>query len=322
MSAPAVTEVGVLARRVLRGPRHGRIAAVFERSLYAVFGDEWICIGQNAIDSGPLHVLCKGLDPHRFSRGQRISVLDTTMAAGDVTITGLDAAPVWTPAPPPSWTQASLRAGLAAADAAWSVAPAEEGLAAAGCQRMPAPPSRVLAAAAPGLAALQRLIEAGLGGNSCGQRNDLEIAGLIGLGPGLTPSGDDLLGGALVALASLGCDRARDVLWNACRAHLDRTGEISAAHLRSAARGYAASALHVAIHATISGRTDLVAPAVAALSLIGHSSGRDAFAGALIALRAVARLAARGEMLRRSAPHSHDANGRAAVAVFDTQRWP
>jgi hypothetical protein len=314
VNAPAVTEVGLLARRVLRGPRRGRIAAVFERSLYAVFGGEWTCIGQREIGSGPLHVLCEGIAPHRFSLGQGIAVVDATMVAGDVTITGLDAAPVWTPAPPPAWTQESLRAGLAAVDDLWRTAPAEEGLAAAGCTQMPAAPSHVLAAAAPGLAALQRLIEASLGGNSRNLRDDLEIAGLIGLGPGLTPSGDDLLGGALVALASLGRDCTRDVLWSACRAHLERTGEISAAHLRSAARGYAASALHDATHAAMSGRADLVAPAIVALSGIGHSSGRDAFAGALIVLRAMARLAPRGETPRRYAPDFYDAQRRQAVA--------
>jgi hypothetical protein len=305
MNAPTATEIGVLARRVLRRQRRGRITAVFERCLYAVLGDEWICIGQNAIGSGPLHVLCAGIVPHRFPPGQEIAIVDATMKVGDVTLAGLDAAPVWTPAPPPAWTQESLRAGLAAVDDLWRISPAEEGLAAAGCSRSPVAPSRVLTAAAPGLGTLQRLIDASLGGNSRNLRDDLEIAGLIGLGPGLTPSGDDLLGGALVALASLGRDRTRDVLWNACRIHLERTGEISAAHLRCAARGYAASALHDAIHAAMSGRADLVAPAIAALSRIGHSSGRDAFAGALIVLRAVVRLAPRGEVLRRSATDLH-----------------
>jgi hypothetical protein len=300
MNAPVVTEIGVLARRALRGPRRGRIAAVFDRSLYAAFGDDWICIGQGAIGSGPLHVLCDGIVPPGFSPGQEIALVDATIVAGNVTITGLDAAPVWTAPPPLAWTQESLRAGLAAVDAIWRIAPAEEGLAAAGCLRMPPAPSRVLAAATPGLAALQRLIDASLAGNARNVRDDLEIAGLIGLGPGLTPSGDDLLGGALVALASLGRDRARDILWNACLAHLDRTGEISAAHLRSAARGHAASALHDAIHATMSGRAELVGPAITALSAVGHSSGRDAFAGALIVLQAMLRLAPRGEALRQS----------------------
>src|SRR5215475_6042897 len=236
----AVTEVGALAQRVLRSGRRARIAAVFERSLYAALDDDWICIGSKELGSGPLHVLCEGIAPRQFEPGQAVAVRDATLVVGDLTFAGLDVAPVWAPQPPASWTADSLRAGIAAVDEVWHVGPADDGLAGSGCAQPCAPPSRVLAAAAPGLAALERLIEAGLDGHRSSSLDDAEIAELIGLGPGLTPSGDDLLGGALVALASLGSDRTRDVLWNACRAHLDRTGEISAAHLRSAARGYAA----------------------------------------------------------------------------------
>src|SRR5437762_3556126 len=99
-----VTEVGVLAHRTLRRKRRGRIAAVFERSLYAVFDDDWICIGSKAIGSGPLHVLCEGLAPRRLSPGQEIAVTDTALLVGDVRLTDLDAAPVWSPPPSPDWT--------------------------------------------------------------------------------------------------------------------------------------------------------------------------------------------------------------------------
>ncbi|MFX8976555.1 DUF2877 domain-containing protein, partial [Acinetobacter baumannii] len=40
------------------------------------------------------------------------------------------------------------------------------------------------------------------------------LVNLIGLGPGLTPSGDDLVGGALIALAELDLPNIRDVLWS------------------------------------------------------------------------------------------------------------
>ena len=78
-----VIEVGTLAHRVLRRERRGRIAAVFDRSLYAVFDDNWICIGSQAIGSGPLHVLCDGIVFDRFSPGQDIAVTDTALVAGD-----------------------------------------------------------------------------------------------------------------------------------------------------------------------------------------------------------------------------------------------
>lgn len=289
-----MAETGILARDVLRRARRGRVAAVFDRSLYAVFGGDWICIGTKEIGSGPLHVLCERIAADWFSPGQDIAVTDVALLAGGAALIGLDAAPVWSPRAPPDWTRATLRAGLLAVDAAWHVAPAEEGLAASGCGQLPSAPTRVLAAAMPGIAALRQSIEAGLRGNLPAPADDAEIGGLIGLGPGLTPSGDDLLAGALLALASLGLCDLRDALWKVVCPHLERTGDISAAHLRSAALGYAASVLHEAINATISGRAVRIAPALAAVSLVGHSSGRDAFAGAMLVFRTV------GEHLSRS----------------------
>jgi hypothetical protein len=296
-----VVEVGALAHHILRRERRGRIAAVFDRSLYAAFGDDWICIGAKAIGSGPLHVLCEGIAAVRFSLGQEVVVEDSAILAGDVRLTGLDAAPVWSPKPSPDWTPETLRAGILAVDDAWHAAPAEEGLAASGCPQLPVAPSNVLAAAVPGIAALRQLIEAGLRGDKAAPADKEKIVGLIGLGPGLTPSGDDFLAGALLALASLGLSDMRDALWNTLRAHLDSTNDISVAHLRSAASGCAASALHEAIDATISGRIDNIAPALVAVSAIGHSSGRDAFAGALVVFRAVEACALRGGATQPSA---------------------
>jgi hypothetical protein len=289
LSTPVVAEVGVLAHRALRRGRCGRIAAVFDRSLYAVFDDDWICIGSKAIGSGPLNVLCERIASVRLSPGQEIAITDTALLLADVKLTGFDVARVWSPAPPPDWTRESLHAGIFAVDATWHVTPTEEGLAASGCVQLPPAPSRVLTAAMPGVAALKRLIAAGLRGHEAAPADGADMIGLIGLGPGLTPSGDDLLGGALVALASLGFSDVCDALWKVLCGHLDCTNDISAAHLRSAASGYAAAALHEAIDATTSGRIDRIAPALAAVSNIGHSSGRDAFAGALIVLRTVER---------------------------------
>jgi hypothetical protein len=68
---------------------------------------------------------------------------------------------------------------------------------------------------------------------------------LIGLGPGLTPPGDDYLGGVMVALHLL--DRAGQAaaLWRWIEPRLARrSNAISAAHLAAAAAGEAHEALH------------------------------------------------------------------------------
>ena len=110
---------------------------------------------------------------------------------------------------------------------------------------------------------------------------------LLGLGPGLTPSGDDAIGGALVALRCLGLDDLAD----ATRTWLEisapgRTNDISLAHLMAAAEGYGSAALHEILHDLLCGRAARLGAALAEIDSIGHTSGWDALAGAVIVLRA------------------------------------
>jgi hypothetical protein len=61
---------------------------------------------------------------------------------------------------------------------------------------------------------------------------------LVGAGPGLTPAGDDLLAGVMLALYRVGRPDMALVLWHRLTPILaNRTHEISAAHLRQAASG-------------------------------------------------------------------------------------
>lgn len=107
---------------------------------------------------------------------------------------------------------------------------------------------------------------------------------LIGLGAGLTPSGDDFVGGALIALRAAGqvalADRA--AAWALVLAE-NGTNRISRAHLRCAAAGQGHEALHDLLAALKDGER-AIARAMQALDRVGHSSGRDAAAGALLAL--------------------------------------
>jgi len=113
-------------------------------------------------------------------------------------------------------------------------------------------------------------------------------AGLIGLGPGLTPSGDDFLGGVLIALHAFGRVRAAACLagWVLPRAR-SGTGAISLAHLACACEGEGIAPLHETLDALARGRPDALAAAVERLSGIGHSSGWDALAGLACAVNGV-----------------------------------
>jgi len=107
---------------------------------------------------------------------------------------------------------------------------------------------------------------------------------LIGLGPGLTPAGDDFAGGALIALraSGQGALAGRVAAWALGLAERG-TGRISRAHLRCAAAGEGHEALHEFLRVLPKGPR-AVDRALAILSRIGYSSGRDAAAGALLAL--------------------------------------
>lgn len=120
---------------------------------------------------------------------------------------------------------------------------------------------------------------------------------LIGRGPGLTPTGDDLLAGALVAArvlsgpaASKEAGRIGAAVAAAAR---DRTPDLSATLLWHAARGEPARPARGLLLA-LAGRTPLPA-ALRRLAAVGHTSGRDLAHGIVAGARAAA---ARGAPLR------------------------
>lgn len=112
---------------------------------------------------------------------------------------------------------------------------------------------------------------------------------LLGLGPGLTPAGDDLLAGLLVGLARR--PDLRDPLAAAvARVAPGRTTWLSAELLRLAADGLAAPAV-VAVADALAGHgpDDALADAVPALLAVGHTSGAALARGLLLAADTVAR---------------------------------
>lgn len=281
LSAAAI-EIGRLAAAALRRRSRGRIVAGFERSFYAQLDDDWVCVGDESIGSGPLHVVCDARP--RAAVGDAVWISDLALWSAGVPLVQLGSASVWTPNSAPAWSIVTLERSLDVVDHLWIGDLVDGGLAAAGCASPASDPPLLMKAAAPGLAALQEVLDA-----RSPQMDPTGLACLIGLGPGLTPSGDDLIGGALIALAALGRLELRDVFWRHCLGLLDRTNNISRAHLRAAALGFGSAALHAAIHAVMSGKLEDLRPAFAALAKIGHTSGRDAFAGSLIVLRQAVR---------------------------------
>jgi hypothetical protein len=236
---------GRFAREALAGG-DGEVCAVFRRSFYLRCpGERYACVGDAALGRGPLNALVRDLSLPAL--GTRVSV------------SVQDAVP-WQPAAPERPVDLhALR------EAARNRIPSE-GL---GCLVIGAH-NALSGHAAPALEALERWLV----GNSLGN----EAEQLIGLGPGLTPSGDDYFGGMLVALRVTGRAMQAEGLWRWLQPRLkERTSAISAAHVAAAASGEA----HEALHAVLNGSLDLEK-----LGAVGHCSGWDALAGAVAVLKA------------------------------------
>jgi hypothetical protein len=103
---------------------------------------------------------------------------------------------------------------------------------------------------------------------------------LAGLGPGLTPAGDDLLLGAMHGLwATATDDQASEITGAIGSAAIPRTHALSGAWLNAGARGEAAERWHLLFQA-INQLDDVQTRAMAMRILpTGHTSGADALGG-------------------------------------------
>ena len=104
------------------------------------------------------------------------------------------------------------------------------------------------------------------------------VRSLVGLGPGLTPAGDDVVAGVLVALVAGGDLERAGVVLDAVRTCRHRTTALSAALLDHAAGGRAVPQLARYLHAP--GDPD----ALAGLLAVGGTSGAALALGARIGL--------------------------------------
>ncbi|NHA66665.1 oxamate carbamoyltransferase subunit AllH family protein [Phycicoccus flavus] len=192
----------------------------------------------------------------------------------------------------------------------------------AGCVRLPGPtvrgvrtwrPARVRRGTPPSEAAARAVLDllAGALGDAPGWlaagiaralRGAPEaVATLLGRGPGLTPSGDDAVAGALLVRRALGHDPrpgradgprrdprdrpdAADPLAAAVRSRLTTTTAVSAALLDAAAGGWATHEAVDLAEAAARGDVAGVTSALPAVLAVGHTSGRDLVAGVAAAL--------------------------------------
>jgi len=306
--AVAVVRAGFLARDICRSGGRGVVAAVFDRSLYVRVGDDFICIGEPAVGNGPTAlIIAARVAAFGLRQGQCASVGSGRIAVAGV-LFDLGKAETWRAPPWPTAsaalaaTCATIAHRAAAESPADSLARAAFGSDDAPLTRLARPRMAKFASAirqahassspakagdpvttAPSELRGQCLLDAPLSrGMTSQELLARAVHNLIGLGHGLTPSGDDFLIGALAMLDALGQTNIHAVLGRAVVAAAGRTSPLSASFLRAAAAGHVGENLHTAVAAILSGDADA---AVAAAARIGHTSGWDALAGAVVTAR-------------------------------------
>jgi hypothetical protein len=244
---------GRFARQALAAGE-GEVCALFRRSFYLrAPGERYACIGDASLGKGPLNVLVGEFSPPRL--GERMTI-------------ALEGAESWSP---PPLSSSSAKTAKALRQAAAGRIP-DEGL---GCLIVGG--NNALSSHA------QPAIEA-LGAWLAGNTLSKEAEGLVGLGPGLTPSGDDYLGGMLVALRAFGRPTQADSLWRWLAPRLPgRTSAISAAHIAAASSGEAHEALHACLE-NLAGGSGGWDEMLEGIDSVGHCSGWDGLAGALAVL--------------------------------------
>ena len=255
-----------------------RVAAVFERSFYLEAAGAFACLGGPEIGLGPLNGTLDtpgGMNwPASGLRvGMRCARSPGAIHLGGRFTLALGAARSWRPAAAPDRPDpAAVRSVLDRVQVAGPKPSALDGLTAG---------REATAAAARWLARVFGSPAAGVG-DDCGW-----VSRLVGLGPGLTPSGDDYLGGIMLALHGLDRPEAVGRLATLCLPlAASASNAISRAHLAAAAEGEGGAALHSLLNDMLRGDCARLGARLAEVGRIGQVSGWDGLAGILAVLRA------------------------------------
>ena len=253
---------------IASGP--GEVRAVFRRSLYLRFpGERYVCLGDDSLGRGPLNArISDRRSLGHFGAGERLAV-------------SLAGSKLWRPRRLGSrGNRTALAANLDSLCRAVMRRAAREGLGGV----IAGDGSTLIDCARPAMHAIDTWLM------RTGAPIPPRARALIGLGPGLTPSGDDFLAGLMIGLRATGNRSAAAALWDWLEPQAARrTSAISRAHLAAAAHGEGHETLHACVEALFGARTPSALERwnflLSRLDAVGHCSGRDGLAGVVAVAR-------------------------------------
>ncbi|MBI3160823.1 MAG: DUF2877 domain-containing protein [Chloroflexi bacterium] len=271
------------ARAWLESSGEARVLHVFTRACNLLDShDRLLSLVAEPLGNGPFSLVVEEVDFTRhIQSGSPVSRASGPLVAGTLQV-NWQAARLWSPRP--AWEAAAARLVSAAAGKAAARTVLLELLRAEA-------PSDSLAAllhrADPQLAAsLAARARRGMEDLAHpGKRADAARA-LAGLGPGLTPAGDDFLLGFMHAFWAHNPAAAAAACQPLADAAAPLTGALSRVWLRSAARGEAGEPWHRFLKALADGDQPGLLAAAEAILPTGHTSGADALAGFVFGLEA------------------------------------
>lgn len=278
-AAGAAQSIGGTAARLLREGTRGQVAAVFSTSVYLStnYPARYLCLLSGKAPDGPLHVRVDWTAAHmtrQFQTGQSWHVANSVLHCGRVQL-ALQYALPWSPEPIEHL--ATSQYGGTALHVGWHRwRKLHQRSAALGA---------VVNGTGPWPAFAKQATDSLRNWLSDKAHADAAFAAvraLAGLGTGLTPAGDDLLGGLALMLRAQSSSKLAP-LCDSVMPCLHRTHPISAAHLGEALHGRASAPALDALRGVLR-RDD--AAVEAACTQLGHTSGWDMLAGMLLAVTA------------------------------------
>ena len=280
-----IKRLGPVAARTVSQNTMGNVVAVFEKCFYVKLDGAFICIGNSDFSDGPLNVVSSAPAQSSWSAsgvqlGDRVYILNKCLHIGSRASFRLSEAETWVPEPiDPSWTSAST---LKSIKDFYSVFSPSEGLMPLAIDAS-GTPDRFLAQAETPIAAVKDWLQKSFKA-AASFTKEAPVEKLLGLGPGLTPSGDDFIGSMLITLHSMDLNETQTVLAKGVLEHAPTcTNPISAQHLCAATEGLGSIRLHHLFKALHAGQDQ--AQALKDLTSIGHTSGWDALAGVYTTLK-------------------------------------
>ncbi len=273
----ALSVDSALLRSLRQRPWHGQVHSVFERVVNLEDEDgALITLARRDLDNAPntLIVDAEGFGSSGIARGDRVQASAGAIAIDRQHHIRVDGAVGWDAALPAyPVDDVRLRENLAIVRARIGRPPLGG-----------APSAQGESPLASGMTAMlelrARMVCAAL------SRRDLSAAcahaqAMVGLGPGLTPSGDDFLVGLFAVLQLPGNPaHCHESFCMAVIADVERhTNAISAAALKAAARGQVRECIQALLGELMTGTPEAVAAALAPVLAIGSTSGADIVAG-------------------------------------------